>query len=51
MMKNSNVLKKTRYVTRYNPLQNVTAPGRYRTLAKNAVPSNKRFWSVANVTL
>ena len=34
---------KTHYVTRYNPLQNIMAPDRYITLAKNAVPSNKRF--------
>jgi len=30
-------------MTRYNPLQNITTPSRYITLAKNVVPSNERI--------
>ena len=34
---------KTCYVTRYNPLENVTAPDHYITVAKNVVPNNEHF--------
>jgi len=37
------MFKKTRYVTRYNLLQNVTTPSHYIALAKNVISSNERF--------
>ena len=39
----SEMFLKTRYVTRYNPLQNIATPICYITLTKNAVPNNERF--------
>jgi len=41
--KQTSMFYKTHYVTRYNPLHNITTPIRYITLTKNAVPNNERF--------